>query len=187
MTSQGDWSAAATAMEPHYARRCGDNSNTGLSDHCPYSVLHLLSPIARHIRLHDPPAPVCVLGCADSPTACGIGALLLARARRLPACQGRAGRGRDERTLPLILPVLLCQGCCLNNRAVFLSAHLGTNICLRCKQALPGSAINRIIKQTVMSRITANYDKICFGICLRGSGVLKSAQEFITAPQPAST
>lgn len=32
-----------------------------------------------------------------------------------------------------------------------------------------------------MSRITANYDKICFGICLRGSGVLKSEQEFITA------
>lgn len=83
--------------------------------------------------------------------------------------------------LLLILPVLLCQSCCLNNGAVFLSANLGTNICLRSKQALPGSAINRIIKQTVMSRITANYDKICFGICLRGSGVLKSAQEFITA------
>lgn len=32
-----------------------------------------------------------------------------------------------------------------------------------------------------MSGIIANYDKICFGICLRGSRVLKSAQEFITA------
>lgn len=62
-----------------------------------------------------------------------------------------------------------------------MSANLGTNICLRSKQALPGSDINRIIKQTVMSRITANYDKICFGICLRGSRVLKSAQEFISA------
>lgn len=62
-----------------------------------------------------------------------------------------------------------------------MSANLGTNICPRGKQALPGSAINRIIKQTVMSGIIANYDKICFGICLRGSRVLKSAQEFITA------
>lgn len=33
-----------------------------------------------------------------------------------------------------------------------------------------------------MSRITANYDKICFGIWLRGSRALKSAQEFIGAP-----
>lgn len=67
-----------------------------------------------------------------------------------------------------------------------MSAKLGTNICLRSKQALPGSAINRIIKQTVMSRITANYDKICFGIWLRGSRALKSAQEFISAPsEPA--
>lgn len=32
-----------------------------------------------------------------------------------------------------------------------------------------------------MSRITANYDKICFGIWLRGSRALKSAQEFISA------
>lgn len=63
-----------------------------------------------------------------------------------------------------------------------MSAKLGTNICLRSKQALPGSAINRIIKQTLMSRITANYDKICFGIWLRGSRVLKSAQEFIIVP-----
>lgn len=62
-----------------------------------------------------------------------------------------------------------------------MSANLGTNICPRGKQALPGSAINRIIKQTVMSGIIANYDKICFGICLRGSRVLKSVQEFITA------
>lgn len=71
-----------------------------------------------------------------------------------------------------------------------MSAKLGTNICLRSKQALPGSAINRIIKQTVMSRITANYDKICFGIWLRGSRVLKSAQEFISAasePAPEQT
>lgn len=83
--------------------------------------------------------------------------------------------------LLLILPALLCQSCCLNNGAVFLSANLGTNICLCSKQALPGSDINRIIKQTVMSRITANYDKICFGICLRGGRVLKSAQEFISA------
>lgn len=37
-----------------------------------------------------------------------------------------------------------------------------------------------------MSRITANYDKICFGIWLRGSRALKSAQEFIGAPsEPA--
>lgn len=59
-----------------------------------------------------------------------------------------------------------------------MSANLGTNICLRGKQALPGSAINRIIRQTVMSWITANYDKICFGICLRGSGEFELAQEF---------
>lgn len=59
-----------------------------------------------------------------------------------------------------------------------MSANLGTNICLRGKQALPGSAINRIIRQTVMSWITANYDKICFGICLRGGGEFELAQEF---------
>lgn len=68
-----------------------------------------------------------------------------------------------------------------------MSAKLGTNICLRSKQALPGSAINRVIKQTVMSRITANYDKICFGIWLRGSRALKSAQEFISEPTPEQT
>lgn len=74
-----------------------------------------------------------------------------------------------------------CQSLYLNNAAIFLFANLGTNICLRCKQALTGSVINRIIKQTVMSWITANYDKICFGICLRGvSEVLKSTLQFIT-------
>lgn len=113
--------------------------------------------------------------------------LLLAQAASsLPVSAQRRCAGGPVWLL-LILPVLLCQSCCLNNGAVFLSAKLGTNICLRSKQALPGSAINRIIKQAVMSRITANYDKICFGIWLRGSRAFKSAQEFSSEPAPEQT
>lgn len=52
----------------------------------------------------------------------------------------------------------------MNNAVVSLFANLGTNICLCSKQALPGCVINRLIKPAVMSRITANYDKICFGV-----------------------
>ena len=125
---------------------------------------------------------LCVLDYVDYTAACRIRVLLLAQAASSLPVSAKRRWACGPFCLLLILPVLLWQSCCLNNGAVFLSANLGTNICLRSKQALPGSAINRIIKQTVMSRITANYDKICFGICLRGSGVLKSAQEFITAP-----
>lgn len=125
---------------------------------------------------------LCALDYVDCAAACRIRVLLLAQAASSLPVSAKQRWACGPFCLLLILPVLLCQSCCLNNGAVFLSANLGTNICLRSKQALPGSAINRIIKQTVMSRITANYDKICFGICLRGSGVLKSAQEFITAP-----
>lgn len=125
---------------------------------------------------------LCALDYADcAAAACRIRVLLLAPAASSLPVSAKQRWACGPFCLPLILPVLLCQSCCLNNGAVFLSANLGTNICLRGKQALPGSAINRIIKQTVMSRIIANYDKICFGICLRGSRVLKSAQEFITA------
>lgn len=125
---------------------------------------------------------LCLLDYVDYTAACRIRVLLLAQTASSLPVSAKQRWACGPFCLLLILPVLLCQSCCLNNGAVFLSANLGTNICLRSKQALPGSAINRIIKQTVMSRITANYDKICFGICLRGSGVLKSAQEFITAP-----
>lgn len=122
-----------------------------------------------------------VLDYVDHTAAWRIRALLLAwAASSLPVSSKRRWAG-GLFCLLLILPVLLCQSLCLNNGAVFLSTNLGTNICLHSKQALPGSAINRIIKQAVMSGITANYDKICFGICLRGSRVLKSAQEFIAA------
>lgn len=124
---------------------------------------------------------LCVLDYVDYTAACRIRVLLLAQAASSLPVSSKQRWARGPFCLLLILPVLLCQSCCLNNGAVFLSANLGTNICLHSKQALPGSAINRIIKQMVMSRITANYDKICFGICLRGSRVLKSAQEFITA------
>ena len=123
---------------------------------------------------------LCVLDYADYTAAWRIRVLLLAQAASSLPVSSKRRWACGLFCLLLILPVLLCQSCCLNNGAVFLSANLGTNICLHSKQALPGSAINRIIKQTVMSRITANYDKICFGICLRGSRVLKSAQEFIT-------
>ena len=83
-------------------------------------------------------------------------------------------RRRDEARRVVLLSVanpgrraIVKRPACLNNGAVSLSANLGTNICLRGKQALPGSAINRIIKQTLMSWISANYDKICFGIWRR--------------------
>lgn len=129
---------------------------------------------------------LCALDYVDYAAACRIRVLLLAQAASSLPVSAKQRWACGPFCLLLILPVLLCQSCCLNNGAVFLSAKLGTNICLRSKQALPGSAINRIIKQTVMSRITANYDKICFGIWLRGSRVLKSAQEFISAPsEPA--
>lgn len=115
---------------------------------------------------------LCILDYVDhTAAACRIRVLLLAQADSSLPVSAKQRWACGPFCLLLILPVLLWQSSCLNNGAVFLSANLGTNICLRSKQALPGSAINRIIKQTVMSRITANYDKICFGIWLRGSRV----------------